>query len=72
MILSNKEKLDIVNRRIEILNFEISGLLNQLVDLDNFLPRTPEQMLLVDICISDKRKFIEALSIKKNSLENQG
>ena len=72
MILSNKEKLDIVNRRIEILNFEISDLLNQLVDLDNFLPRTPEQMLLVDICISNKRKFIEALSIKKNSLENQG
>lgn len=72
MILSNKEKLDIINRRIEILNFEISDLLNQLVDLDNFLPRTPEQILLVDICIRDKRKFIEALSIKKNSLENQG
>lgn len=72
MILSNKEKLDIIDRRIEILNFEISDLLNQLVDLDNFLPRTPEQMLLVDICISNKRKFIEALNVKKNSLENQG
>jgi hypothetical protein len=72
MTLSNKEKKDIIERKIEILNFEISDLLNQLVDLDNFLPRTPEQMLLVDICISNKRKFIEALDIKKNSLENQG
>ena len=72
MTLSNKEKKDIIERKIKILNFEISDLLNQLVDLDNFLPRTPEQMLLVDICISNKRKFIEALDIKKNSLENQG
>ena len=72
MTLSNKEKKDIIERKIEIINFEISDLLNQLVDLDNFLPRTPEQMLLVDICISNKRKFIEALDIKKNSLENQG
>jgi hypothetical protein len=65
-MLSNKEKVDIINRRIEILNFEISDLLNQLVDLDNFLPRTPEEMLLVDICISDKRKDIESLT---NTLE---
>jgi hypothetical protein len=72
MILSNKEKQDIIERRIEILNFEISDLLNQLVDLDNFLPRTPEEILLVDKCINDKKIFIEALSIKKNSLENQG
>lgn len=62
MTLSKKEKIDIINRRIEILNFEISDLLNQSVDLDNFLPRTPEQMLLVDICINDKRKAIEALT----------
>jgi len=72
MTLSNKEKKDIVERRIEILNFEISDLLNQLVDLDNFLPRTPEEILLVDKCINDKKIFIEALNIKKNSLENQG
>jgi hypothetical protein len=72
MILSNKEKQDIIERRIEILNFEISDLLNQLVDLDNFLPRTPEEILLVDRCINDKKIFIEALSIEKNSLENQG
>jgi hypothetical protein len=72
MILSNKEKQDIIERRIEILNFEISDLLNQLVDLDNFLPRTPEEILLVDKCINDKKIFIEALSIEKNSLENQG
>jgi hypothetical protein len=66
MILSNKEKVDIINRRIEILNFEISDLLNQLVDLDNFLPRTPEEMLLVDACISDKKKAIDSLT---NTLE---
>jgi len=72
MILSNKEKKDIIERRIEILNFEISDLLNQLVDLDNFLPRTPEEILLVDRCIDDKKIFIEVLNIKKNSLENQG
>jgi hypothetical protein len=72
MTLSNKEKKDIVERRIEILNFEISDLLNQLVDLDNFLPRTPEEILLVDRCIDDKKIFIEVLNIKKNSLENQG
>ena len=62
MMLSNKERGGIIERRIEILNFEISDLLNQLVDLDNFLPRTPEQMLLVDTCINDKRKAIEALT----------
>jgi hypothetical protein len=66
MILSNKEKLDIINRRIEILNFEISDILNQLVDLDNFLPRTPEEMLLVDACISDKKRAIDSLT---NTLE---
>ena len=62
MMLSNKERGDIIERRIEILNFEISDLLNQLSDLDNFLPRTPEQMSLVDTCINDKRKAIEALT----------
>jgi len=36
------------------------------------LPRTPEEILLVDKCINDKKIFIEALNIKKNSLENQG
>ena len=61
-MLSNKEKKEIIERRIEILNFEISNLLAQVDDIENFLPRTQEETILVNQHIVDQKKAIEALT----------
>ncbi len=61
-MISNKEKKEMIERRIEVLNFEISDLLAQQEDIENFLPRTPEQIVLLNQHISDQNRAIEALT----------